>query len=478
MTHMSVAVDAAKIAQFEQVIQAPSIGSMLSMDPYEFEQFIRYVFTCAGHRVEYVGDVKFPKGPGVDLEVYATASAQKPLARIEVKRYDPAGHALDFDDVMRFNGVLGINSPALGYFVTTGRFNQNAQAAATQAPRVRLIDGDGLLRYITYIRGSRVPDANGNLRTAAPTPPDWLALPSRHYHRDPRETTVLTLANNKGGVAKTTSALNLGLALSQQGLRVLLVDLDGQASLTAALPLPDPRVKPPKNAPMPDRDRFISEFFAGQTQALATLVQRTRFPNLWLLPANPQLHKMDSGGVARTDAELAFVSAIHDANLGAEDGNGTSHTFDWIILDTPPAQSFYTRVALAASHYVLIPVNVEAFAARGIERILETARTMRALTGAGAQPAGCVVTRWKSSATTIKELAKLRNSLAAEHVRLFPEDVFIPAEDNIDKAHVATIGGGIKSLLGMPSSKAAARYRDVLALLIQEVQPYVREPGK
>jgi chromosome partitioning protein len=469
---MTLAEDTAKIAQFEAEFQSPSIAHMWAMDPYEFEQFIRYVFICAGYRAEYVGDMRYPKGPGVDLELFTTQAGQKPTARVEGKRIDPNGGPLDFHDVMAFNGVLGINSPAHGYFVTTGRFTPQAQSGAAQTAKVRLLDGDGLLRYIAYIRGSRVPDTEGNLRTSVPTAPDWLALPSAHYLCDPRETTVLALANNKGGVAKTTSALNLGFALAQDGCRVLLVDLDGQASLTAALPLPDPNSKPLKNAPIVDRVHDISEFFAGQIAHLSAIIQSTRFDNLWLLPASGQLHHMDTGGTAHTEAELAFVRAVHSPTFGVPSPLPHPGRFDWIILDTPPAQSFYTRVALAASHYALIPVNVEAFAIRGIKRVLSTARTMNALSG-GAKVMGCVVTRWKPSGTANKEYAKLVNELAAEHLHLFTNE--IPLEDNIEKAHLTTMGGGIKSLLGVGTSKAAARYRDVLDELIKEARPYVHE---
>src|SRR5260370_34458309 len=107
--------------------------------------------------------------------------------------------------------------------------------------------------YITYIRVSLFVRPDGTHRTATLTPPDWICTELTPRQCDPRRTTVLTVANGRGGIGKTTSALNLAGALTQHGLRVLRVDLDGQASLSSALPLPDPHPRPPRNVPVTER---------------------------------------------------------------------------------------------------------------------------------------------------------------------------------------------------------------------------------
>ena len=150
-------------------------------------------------------------------------------------------------------------------------------------------------------------------------------------------TTVLAIGNNRGGVAKTTTAFNLALALAEQGKRVLLVDMDPQASLTAGLPKPDDA---------PDTPTLLNYFvgIGGQTLPLSKVVRRTKFSNLSLLPAHTDMRMADIGGGAHPNQEVAFVAALHDPSLVSPD----SEKFDWILLDTPPGQSFYTRSALAA----------------------------------------------------------------------------------------------------------------------------------
>ena len=469
---MAVAVTKDKIALFESMFKIPSLEDMHSLDPTDFERFVAYVFTCAGYTVEHVAREHLPFGPGVDLNLYASPGAKKPIARVEVKRYAPA-NKVSLDEVKGFNGAIHHGEHLPGYFVTTSDFHPNARAFAQETHgMLRLLNGGQLVRYITYVRGSRIMDSAGLRRTTTLTPPDWLCNGMGDVQCDPKRTTVLTVANGKGGVGKTTSVINFGIALAKQGQRVLLVDLDGQASLSAALPLPNPNLKAPKSAPIPTRERFISDYFSGHTPQLSELVQPTRFDNVWLLPANDELHRMDTGGSARIDAELAFVRAIHDAKLSPDDPTGEAKPFDWIIIDTPPAQSYYTRLALAAAHYVVVPIHVETFGQLGINRVLSNASTMKALVGNGVRVVGCLITCWRKTAKSTKdELPKLQVALHARGVKLFLHA--IPYEDRIEQAHLVTSGGGIKSIFGFGTNDAATRYTEALAEFVKEVSPHV-----
>ncbi len=459
----AVAVD------YEKLFLQPTIEEMLKLDPDQFEEFIAHVFTSAGFTVEIVAHLHYPAGPGVDLNLYIPGR-KKPFARVEVKRWAP-GHLLQLPDVKQFYGTLGLNEDKIpGYMITTGDFGENAyKAASDYGGMVRLINGQKLLRYITYIRGTRIHDAEGHLRTATSIAPDWLWMESAPYHLDQTRTCVLAVANHKGGVAKTTTALNLGAALAQRGHRVLLIDLDGQANLSAALPLPDPSRKPAKSAPMPERTHFVYEFFNGQAPSLHGLVQPTRIANLWLIPSNRELHRMDRGGAAEPGFELSFVRAVHDAALGVP-GIEADAPFEYIILDTPPAQSMYTRLALAASHFVVLPINVEVFGGLGIGGVLETAATMRALVGGGVRILGCVRTRYRNSAQVRKEEPKLNDGLRVRGISLF--DTAIPIDDKIEQAHVSTVNGGLRTIFGFNNSAAGKGYERLLDEVLKEVKQH------
>ncbi len=439
---------------------------MHQLTPDDFELFVAHIFTCAGYDVERMGQIKYPEGPGVDLDIYTLTEQRKNrrlVARVEVRRY-AADRFISLQQTREFVGTLEIaggNMP--GYLVTTSDFAANAyQVQKDLNGRVHLINGDRLLRYIAYVGGSLYADDQGIRRTPWPVSPDWLFTADDVIRQTHRQSTILTVANNKGGIGKTTAALNFGFALAQTGKRVLLVDMDGQSSLTLALP-PEADGPEPKGTPPPTHKRFISEFFSGHSPDLAQLVQPTRFDNISILAANSDLHRMDSGGSAHPKKELAFVEALHNVDASDDSSSKDSEPFDWIIIDTPPAQSFYTRAALAASDFVLIPITVEAFAARGIARLLDTAHAMRGLMGKGVNVLGVALTNWKPVPAAQKDKwAALQVALQRENLPLLKRA--IPHDEKIDMAHLTTLRGGTKSLfkIGNKLTPAAEAYIDLL----------------
>lgn len=463
---MAVAVDATKIATFEAVFQSPSIDRMLAMEPDEFEQFIGYVFTCAGYDVERVADQKFPFGPGFDLNLHAGRSGGRPIARIEVKRYAP-DNVVDTSTLMEFVGKLQVGGGIPGYFVTTSDFNRGARAAAAQTrARAFLINGRRLLRYIAYVGGSRAAGeyAGAPVGPAEPIDPAMLALGedvSSRIARQPAKARVLAIANNKGGVAKTTTALNLGFALAEQyQQRVLLVDMDGQASLTRSLPRPLQKGSPKDAAPPPD-ETYLTHYFRGQAQ-LRDLVRPTRFATLSLIPAHADLLRLDTGSSGRPKAEVQFIADLHQLAID-DDGE---RVFDWILLDTPPAQSYFTRLALGAADSVLVPAFAESFAVQGLNQVLDTTRTMHVLTGEldhwRERVLGALVTRWKPSKTAEIAYAGLRTALDAEGIPIFGFN--IPLDDKIEQAHQETTGGKVKHIFRLTKNPGpAAQAYDKLA---------------
>ncbi len=284
--------------------------------------------------------------------------------------------------------------------------------------------------------------------------PNWLMTGDElamNTARPPRHSRVLALANNKGGVAKTTSALNIGLDLADTyHPRVLLVDLDGQASLTRSVPPPGA-----KNQPIPAETATLLDYFRG-LRPLSDIIRPTRFPNVWLLPAHPDLHHLDSGGIGRPQAELRFAEDLRQVSMHVP-GEQTL-PFDLVIVDTPPAQTFFTRVVILAADQVLIPAFAEQYAIAGLRRVMETIRTMDALTFETDQWSkrvlGCFVTRWRASATATGARNALANDLNAEGIAMLRSS--IPLDERIEKALKETMGGTLRGLFHLPGQPGAA----------------------
>ena len=198
------------------------------------------------------------------------------------------------------------------------------------------------------------------------------------------------------------------------------------------------------------------------------MVRRTRFDNLYIVPGTPLLHRLDSGGYARPDAELKFVKDVR--LLTVPDGNGASEPFDWIIIDTPPAQGYFTRSALAAADHIVIPAFAERYAIDGIGAVRQSIQTMRALVGTASSWStsvlGCVITRWKSGQVADISAQDIETQLPNDGIRVFRTR--ISADDRIEQAHLQTMSGqrrNIFQLTNRPGPAAQAYNQFVKEML-------------
>lgn len=451
---------------FEQIFRYPSLDKMLALHWRDFERFIAHVFTCAGYHVQDVARDFFPEGPGVDLNLYASPGATKPTARVEIKQWK---QRLGLNKVKEFIGTLHIAGGIPGYLICTGGFADTAEIAAEMASKqVKLIDGERLLRYIAYIGGSRLNGtfAGRSVAPAQPLSPAWLERGDEYRlatARPPRKSHVLTVANIKGGVAKTTSALNIGLALADlHNQRVLMVDLDGQESLTRSLP-PEVAAGIRRTAP-PERDTIsIADYLRGAT-SLASLVRSTRFKNVWIVPAAHDLYRLQMTGADRTQMELALAEALR--TVAVWDENRQPVRPDWIILDTPAGETFFARAALTAADHILIPAYPETYGAYGVAETLRLVRTMNALTASTHQwrsrMLGCVVTRWKRGTNADATYGFLQTELANAQVKLFGTK--IPFDERIETAHRGEVKGERRGLFHLSArlGPAAEAYVEIV----------------
>lgn len=163
---------------------------------------------------------------------------------------------------------------------------------------------------------------------------------------------IISIVNHKGGTGKTTTTINLGSALAGEGLRVLLVDFDAQGSLSYSLGIDDTAPK-------------IENALFGEISVTDIIQEREA---MHILPASPAL----------ADAELAIVTSkdrfSHLKNLLAE-----VDAYDVVLIDCPPSLSLLTINALTASDYVIIPMQMDVLALRGLDSMLETVRKVSAV---------------------------------------------------------------------------------------------------
>jgi chromosome partitioning protein len=167
---------------------------------------------------------------------------------------------------------------------------------------------------------------------------------------------LLAIANQKGGVGKTTTAVNLSSCLAQRGKKVLLIDLDPQANATSALGVEN-------------RDGgSLYEPLIGQSE-IGDKVISTRFENLFIIPADLDLAGAEID-VARLDDHLTRLRAVLA---------GLSHAaqFDYIFLDCPPSLGILMTNALAAADQLLIPLQCEYFALEGLSKIVQIVERIR-----------------------------------------------------------------------------------------------------
>jgi len=156
---------------------------------------------------------------------------------------------------------------------------------------------------------------------------------------------VITFSNQKGGVAKTTTCLNLGLSLTLLQKKVLLIDFDGQANLSLSLGYRD-------------RSSFF-EIVDSKTDDFSPHIIATRYPGLFLLPSNINMAVLNKRYFGSKNFEFLLRDRL----------NLLKNQFDYILIDTPPSIEFFTLNALTAARMAVIPCQCEFLAIHGVEKI-------------------------------------------------------------------------------------------------------------
>lgn len=204
---------------------------------------------------------------------------------------------------------------------------------------------------------------------------------------------TLAIANQKGGVGKTTTAINLGTALAAVGERVLVIDLDPQGNASTGL-----------GVPPESRHRTTYDAIVGAV-SLAEAAVQTAIPGLCVVPANSDLVGLEAD--LSGDASRAYKLRDAVAVLAAQgETKPADQTFRYVLIDCPPSLNILTLNALAAADAVLVPVQCEFFALEGISQLKDTIEQIRATLNPSLEIQGVVLTMHDSRTTLSREVAQ------------------------------------------------------------------------
>ncbi len=264
-------------------------------------------------------------------------------------------------------------------------------------------------------------------------------------------TITLAIANQKGGVAKTTTVASVGAALVELGHSVLLIDLDPQACLTFSLGI-DPE----------DLDLSVHHVLTKGLDPTEVII--TTEEGVDLMPATIELARAEADLLTRTGREHVIrgaIEALAEADV----------TYDWVLLDCPPSLGVLTVAALTAADGVLIPLQCETLSHRGVGQLLDTVHDVRRFTNRGLEVWGVLPTLYDgrtNHARTVLETISDTYDL---------EVVEPPIPKTIKFAEAPAAGRSILST--SRSNKGAQAYREVAANLVKRsLRPKPRKSAK
>jgi chromosome partitioning protein len=205
---------------------------------------------------------------------------------------------------------------------------------------------------------------------------------------------IVSIANQKGGVGKTTTAINLAAALALRGKRTLLVDMDPQAN--SSMSYLDVR----------HTELSLYDVMADNGCPLASIIQASTVPNLSVAPARIALAKLEAKLVGELDAHFRLKDRIEPIRAD----------YDAIVIDCPPTLGLLTVNALVASTHLLVPIQSSYFALEGTDDLLETVEKVRSRANPDLRLLGVLITMHDKRTALARDIRKQINQVFGEKV--------------------------------------------------------------
>ena len=266
-----------------------------------------------------------------------------------------------------------------------------------------------------------------------------LGVPGPRATRGPAD--VIALCNQKGGVGKTTTAINLGAALAECGRRVLLVDFDPQGALGAGVGV----------HPQTLTHTIYDVMITGEARA-REVIRSTSVPGMDLMPANIDL----------SGAELLLVNEVGREQSLMRALRPLRDDYDVILIDCQPSLGLLTVNALTAAHWVMIPVECEYFSLRGVALLQDTVRKIQERTNPDLELLGVVATMYDRTLHAREVLGRV--------VEAFGDLVFHTVISRTVKFPETSVAG-VPITAYAPTSAAARGYRDLAREVLSRIDP-------